>query len=229
MFRIAYLLPDAARVAKEGKAFARLKAQVPDSSDVRWVCCDFPDGGSIAIYPGDSAGYNLAQFGEPRPTHDGLTFYPSLEQPDLIESLKGAVARPSDGAWVTTESGAELWTAVATMCERRYILLAGGGTKLAPGKHKYGVLARELAEAYRAKPVDRELTSTLEVQLVLAAIHASYMLTDEAIEDTDALHLSATDIDQIVFCALGHDPKDYAAALAASRSATPAAESPMSL
>lgn len=226
-YRIAYHLPDVApRVAKESPAFRRLRQQCSEGINGKWTCFDHPDGGTMAVWPTAGALYSLDDFGEPRATTDGMTFYPSKDEPELTELLKGELSRPSDGEWVTLANGAEVFIAIASLSERRWILSANGATRAAPLKNQYGILARQLYQLVTAKDAsDFDEQSKLEIQLVIAAFHASYDVTDELIEDLSSLHLSDVDIAMIRGVAWGLSPKESAAVLTASRSSATAAES----
>lgn len=227
MYRIAYRLPDVGpRAAKESPQFRRLKQQCPDSDNGKWVCFDHPEGGAMAVWPSSGASFSFDEFGEPRQTTDGLTFYPSKDEPDLIDLLKPELSRPTDGEWIVLANGAEVFIAVAALSERRWILSANGSTKAAPIKNQYGVLSRQLYQTVTAKEDhDVDEQNRLEIQLVIAAIHVSYDVTDEAIEDISFFHLSDVDIAMIRGVAWGLSPKESAAVLTASRSSASAAES----
>ncbi len=227
MYRIAYRIADVSpRAAKEHPSFARLREQCPDSEDGKWVCVDHPQGGALAVWPGDvSTPAQVEDFGEPRQTTDGLTFYPSRDQPDLTDLLKSNTSRPMDGSWVTLSTGAELWIAVAVMSEVRFALCASGERRRVSMRHRYGILSREFEDLCGQKaPPDHEVLAA-GVRLVVAAIHASYQITDEAIEDATALQMSHVDMMQIVHVARGLDPKGFAAVLSSSRALSSAAES----
>lgn len=227
MYRIAYhLLGVSAKVAKESPAFKRLRQQCPDGVNGKWTCFEHLTGGTMAIWPSAGASFTLEEFGEPRETADGLTYYPSKEDPEMLDLLKPELARPNDGEWVTTSNGDELWIATAIMSERKWILSATGATRIAPMRHRYGILSRQLfamctGPKEEANPDEQ---AALEIKLIIAAIHASYDVTDEMIEDLPALHLSDVDIAVIRGVAWGLSPKESAAALVASRSSTQADE-----
>ncbi len=228
-FRVAYKIPGvSSRVAKDSPAFRRLKRQATDGINGTWTCCDC-DGGALAVWPGTAVDFNLSGFKPGRETEDGLTFYGSLEQPEMMDLLKSEIARPTDGDWLTLSTGAELWIATAALSETRYVLFANGSTRPAEMRHAYGIIARDLYEqCTRSKDqeaVDPALMSATTIKLVVAAIHASYDITDEMIQDMPELQLSATDIQMIRGVAWGLTPKECAAALIASRLSTPAAES----
>ena len=128
----------------------------------------------MVIWPTAGATFDLADFGEPRPTADGLTFYPSKDEPELVELLKAELSRPADGEWVTLANGAEVYVAVAALSERRWILSANGSTRAAPLKNQYGIVARQLYQMVTSKEdADADMQSKLEVQLVISALHVS--------------------------------------------------------
>ena len=180
----------------------------------------------MAVWPTAGATYSLEDFGEPRETADGLIYYPSKEEPDVIDLLKGELSRPSDGEFVTMANGSELFIAVASMSERRWILSANGSTKAAPLRNQYGILSRQLYQLVTSKEdADSSEQGKIEIQLVIAALHVSYDVTDELIEDLPAFHLSDVDIAVIRGVAWGLSPKESAAVLTASRSSASAAES----
>lgn len=180
----------------------------------------------MAIWPTAGASFALEGFGEPRPTDDGLIFYPSKQDPDVIDLLKSELSRPSDGEWVTLANGSEIFVAVAALSERRWVLSANGSTRAAPLKNHYGVVSRQLYQLVSGNKDDMDdaMQNKLEVQLVIAAIHVSYDITDEMIEDLPAFHLSSVDIAVIRGVAWGLSPKESAAVLTASRSFATAAE-----
>ena len=184
----------------------------------------------MAIWPSSAPTFVLDDFGEPRSTDDGLTFYPSKDEPELLDLLKGELSRPADGEWTTLANGAEIFVAVASLSERRWILSANGSTRAAPLKNQYGIISRQLYQLVSSKDaVDSDEQNKLEIQLVIAAIHVSYDVTDELIEDLPAFHLSSVDIAVIRGVAWGLSPKESAAVLTASRSSATAAESTESL
>lgn len=227
VYRIAYKLPNVSpRVAKESPEFRRLRQQCTDGINGKWSCFDHAEGGTMAVWPTAGATYSLEDFGEPRETADGLIYYPSKEEPDVIDLLKGELSRPSDGEFVTMANGSELFIAVASMSERRWILSANGSTKAAPLRNQYGILSRQLYQLVTSKEdADSSEQGKIEIQLVIAALHVSYDVTDELIEDLPAFHLSDVDIAVIRGVAWGLSPKESAAVLTASRSSASAAES----
>lgn len=227
VYRIAYRLPNvASRVAKESAEFRRLRQQCSDGVNGKWTCFDHPEGGTMVIWPTAGAAFDLADFGAPRATADGLTFYPFKEEPELVDLLKSELSRPADGEWTTLSNGAEVFIAVASLSERRWIMSANGTTRAAPLKNQYGIVARQLYQMVTIKEdADAGMQSKLEVQLVIAALHVSYDVTDELIEDLPAFHLSGVDIAVIRGVAWGLSPKESAAVLTASRSSATAAES----
>jgi hypothetical protein len=227
-YRLTYRLPEvSAKAAKESLAFRRLLNQVPDGEDGTWVCWEHPEGGTIAVWPGSSSCPPIIdELGQGIPCDDGLTFYPNQESPDLVQCLRSEISRPRDGAWVKISTGAELWIAVATLSEVRYSLLTTGSRRRIPTQHAYGILARDLYALYQQREPEPDVDAIvqLETRLVLAAIHQSYQITDEAIAAAELFQMTAVDIEMIVYVALGHDPKEFAAVLRASRSLQPAAE-----
>lgn len=228
VYRIAYRLPNvASRVAKESAEFRRLRQQCADGDNGKWTCFEHPEGGTMAIWPTAGAAFDFADFGEPRETADGLTFYPSKDEPELVALLKSELSRPSDGEWVTLANGSEIFVAVAALSERRWILSANGSTRAAPLRNHYGVVSRHLYQLVSGNKDDMDdgVQNKLEIQLVIAAVHVAYDITDEMIEDLPSFHLSSVDIAVIRGVAWGLSPKESAAVLTASRSSATAAES----
>lgn len=228
-FRFLYRLPGLSpRVAKESPQFRRLLEQAPDGDDGVWHCWEHPDGGTLAVWPGSPTEPPAADsLGEGIQTEDGLVYYPCVEQPRLEDLIRPEISRPRDGCWVTLTGGIQLWVAVAVISEVKYALIATGQRRRIPVKHRYGILARELVALYNQKepqPTADEYIAA-EVKLIIAAIHASYQVTDEAIADIEAFQFTRQDMDMILYIAQGSDPKEFAAVLRASLCSQPAAES----
>lgn len=231
--RIAYHLPGVApRAAKESDFFATIKRQIPDREDRRWVAYEHPEQGTLLVLGGDALVRPiLDSFADPIARDDGTYFLPDRDPLDLLDAIKDEISRPRSGSWVTLESGAEIWVAVAEISEVNFALLASGARRAIPVRHAYGILARDLEAEYQRKDseIDCQKVMALETRLVVAAIHASYEVTDDQIAHAEVFHLTSSDVDHIVYIALGYDPKGYAAALRASLSSSQAAESPTSL
>lgn len=208
--------------AVDAPRFARLRRAWPnlvDAPDERWQIQKHPDGGSLLVWPGtaNGAGVALASFGEPRPTHDGLVYYPSSEAPTKEDLIRPEQHR-LPGTWVNLTSGDALYVALATATPRELVLRATGGIARGKYQNEFGHLAHDLYDPFQSDDGiafdDPRLARILQLML-----QQSYFVTEEMAEDLP--WLSTADVVPILHCILGVNPKASAAAPAGSASADP--------
>jgi hypothetical protein len=201
----------------ESPRFHRLHRAWPNLQDdpsQRWSAQQHPVQGTMVVWPGQhGSGLQLDAFGPPRVTHDGLTYYPSLEKPTPIELMRDENTRLS-GTWVSLYGGGELFIALATATPREIILCASGGIKIGRHKAEYGLLAHDLYEPFLKEGITFE--DPRLGRLLFLALQQSYCITEEMIEDLG--WICEADISPIIHAIMGIDPKASAVALAGSAS-----------
>lgn len=198
--------------AAESPRFHRLRRawpNLPDDPQQRWSAQPHPVQGTMIVWPGlHGGGVSLESFGPPRETHDGLTYFPSLEQPTPIDLMRDEKNR-LPGTWVNLYSGLELHIGLATATPREIMLQASGGIALGKHKSEYGLLAHALFDEFVKDGVS--YADPRLGRLLFLAVQQSYCVTEELIEDLG--WFTEADINPIMHAVMGIDPKALAAAL----------------
>ena len=121
---------------------------LPGDGNQRWMAQGHPSGvGTLIVFPAyDGSSVTLADFGDPRETHDGMTYYPSKDAPDKDWLIRPEDARPL-GEWVKIQEG-ELYVSVAMASARRLVLSAAGGYKAGAYVSEFGRLGHDIYDDF---------------------------------------------------------------------------------
>jgi hypothetical protein len=206
--------------AIESPLAARLRLawpHMPDDGDLRISGQPHPQGGTLLVFPGASLPVSLEAFGEPRATHDGMMFYPSLVEPTMEFLIRPELKRPQ-GIWVSLYKGTTLHVALATATPKALLIGATGPLRSAGFVSEYPKLAFDVWNDYKEKEIPH--TDERLCRFLFLLLRESYMVTEEVAEELR--WLTDLDIDPLLLASFGVDPKAFAAALAGSASADPA-------
>jgi hypothetical protein len=190
---------------------------MPDDGEMRISAQPHPNGGTLVVWPGTPTPVQLDAFGEPRETHDGMVFYPSLIEPTPEFLIRAELKRPQ-GIWVSLYKGTNIHVALATATPKALILSASGPMRSGGFVTEYPELAFKLWDEYQEKEISH--TDPRLGRFLFLLVRESYMVTEEMAEDLR--WLTDLDIDSLLLASFGVDPKAFAAALVGSASADPA-------
>lgn len=169
-----------------------------------WQLGKHPDGGSFATWRGASA--RPADYGVPRPTHDGLFYFPPKDLATLTpSSLAKADHRPD--TTVVLSSGVTLSIPLATRGARRRRF----ASDRAVGEYveEFATTAFRLYD--RVVSGEKPLESDADLCRVLyLAIATRYRVVEEVLDDLG--WLTTADDGIVIGAVFGSDPKADAAA-----------------
>lgn len=188
---------------------------LPGDGNQRMHAQAHPSGvGTLIVFPAyDGSAVNLADFGEPRETFDGMTYYPSKDEPDTDWLIRPEESRPT-GEWVKTFHG-ELFVSLALAAPRRLILSASGGYRAGASVSEFGRLGHEIYDDF-VSAAGLQHGDTRLWRFLFLTLRAGYWLTEEIMEDLP--WLTDADVMPILLTALGCNPKPSAAEPAGSPS-----------
>lgn len=171
-----------------------------------WQTSKHAEGGVLLSWVGGST--DVAMYGTPRATYDGLTFYPSLTP---IRPENVARASVSESVDIDLVSGVRLSIPIAKRSARRRRF--GCDDALGAFVDEYPTLAFKLFDRF----ADKEQVTIGDADLrriLFLAVAKNYRMTEEALDDSG--WLTTEDDDAIISAAFGTDPKPVPAAGATS-------------
>lgn len=206
--------------APQFKRLRRAWPNLPDSPTERWQAQAHPVQGTMIVWPRqpDGAAVSLSDFGEPRETFDGLTYYPSKEQATLTDLIRPDTQR-GDGTWIQLVNGESFFVALATATPRELVIRPRGPVSFGTFQNEYGLLGHQLFDLFNDRSEEGGLRYADErmSRLLFLVYQESYQVTEEMVEDRR--DLSSADIGPLLHGTFGMSPKASAVAPAGSASA----------